>query len=129
MAGQHMANSSDVSLPEAFAGEVLGVRGLNDFHPRPRYRRPSAKFTSNATGNHFVIPGDFATLYDVPSTFDGSGQTIAVVGQTLISTTDIDDFRSAAGLPGRTSSNFQQIQVPGTGTASTCTGDADGSRP
>src|SRR5581483_842665 len=29
-----------------------------------------------------------------------------------------------AGLPARTSSNFQQIQVPSTGTALTCTGDA-----
>jgi subtilase family serine protease len=45
------------------------------------------------------------------------------VGQTLIRTTDIDAFRSAAGLPARTSSNFQQTQVPGTGTAVRCTGD------
>ncbi len=121
---EHMANSSDVSVPQAFAAEVLSVRGLNDFHPQPRYRKPLAKFTSNATGNHFVIPADFATIYNVPSNFDGTGETIAVVGQTLISTTDIDEFRSAAALPGRTSSNFQQTQVPSTGTALTCTGDA-----
>ncbi|HEX3741660.1 MAG TPA: S53 family peptidase [Terriglobales bacterium] len=121
---EHMANNSDVSVPQAFAAEVLGVRGLNDFHPKPRYRKSAPKFTSNVSGNHFVIPADFATLYNIPSSFDGSGQTIAVVGQTLISTTDIDDFRGAAGLPGRTSSNFQQIQVPSTGTALTCTGDA-----
>jgi subtilase family serine protease len=120
---EHMANAGDVSLPEAFAGETLGVRGLNDFHPKPRFRQPLTRFTSNASGNHFVIPGDFATIYDVPSNLDGTGQSIAVVGQTLISNTDIDAFRGAAGLPARTSSNFQQIQVPGTGTALTCTGD------
>jgi subtilase family serine protease len=120
---QHMANASDISLPDAFAGDVLGVRGLNDFHPKPRLRTVSPRFTSNASGNHFVIPADFATLYDVPSAYDGSGQTIAVVGQTLVSTTDLDEFRSAAGLPGRTSANFQQVQVPGTGTAATCSGD------
>jgi subtilase family serine protease len=124
---QHMANSSDVSLPDAFAGEVLGVRGLNDFHPKPRFRKPLARFTSNVSGNHFVIPADFATLYDVPSSFDGTGQTIAVVGQTLLnasnSTSDLDAFRSAAGLPATTSTNFKLIQVPGTGTATACTGD------
>jgi subtilase family serine protease len=121
---EHMANNGDVSVPQAFAAEVLGVRGLNDFHPKPRYHKLAPRFTSNISGSHFVIPADFATLYNVPSNFDGSGQTIAVVGQTLISTTDIDDFRTAAGLPARTSSNFQQIQVPSTGTALTCTGDA-----
>ena len=124
---EHMANSSDVSLPDAFAGEVLGVRGLNDFHPKPRFRRPLARFTSNISGSHFVIPADFATLYDVPSNLDGTNQTIAVVGQTLLnatnSTSDIDAFRSAAGLPARTSTNFKLIQATGTGTATACTGD------
>lgn len=120
---QHMANASDVSLPEAFAGEALGVRGMHDFHPKPRLRPAAARFTSNASGNHFVIPADFATLYDLPSNFDGTGQSIAVMGQTLIRTTDVDAFRSAAGLPARTNANFQQTQVPGTGTAVRCGGD------
>jgi len=120
---EHIANTTDVSLPEALAGAVLGVTGLNDFHPKPRVRKASPRFTSNISGNHFVIPGDFAILYDLPASFDGTGQSIAVIGQTLISTTDIDAFRSAAGLPGRTSTNFQQIQVPSTGTAVACTGD------
>lgn len=123
----HMANATDVSLPEAFAGEVLGVRGLNDFHPKPRFRHAAARFTSNISGNHFVIPADFATLYDVPPNYDGTGQTIAVIGQTLLnasnSTSDIDSFRSAAGLPATSSSNFKLIQAPNTGTATACTGD------
>jgi len=124
---QHIANARDVSLPGAFAGEALGVRGLNDFHPKPRVRTASAKFTSNLSGNHFVIPGDFAILYHLPSTLDGTGQTIAVVGQTLLnpsnSTTDLDAFRSAAGLPATSTTNFKPIQVPGTGTALACAGD------
>jgi subtilase family serine protease len=120
---QHMANASDLSLPEAFVGEVLGVRGLNDFHPKPRLRTASPRFTSNVSGSHFVNPADFATLYGLPSNVDGTGLAIAVVGQTLIRTTDIDAFRSAAGLPARSSANFQQTQVPGTGTAVRCEGD------
>jgi len=124
---QHIANASDVALPEAFAGEVLGVRGLNDFRPKPRLRTASARFTSNISGNHFLIPGDFATIYHLPTNVDGTGQSIAVVGQTLLNpsntTADLDAFRSAAGLPATTSTNFQKIQVPGTGTALACKDD------
>ena len=120
---QHFANAIDVSLPAAFSSEVLGVRGLNDFHPKPRFHVASPRFTSSISGNHFLVPGDFATIYDVPSNYDGTGQTIAVVGQTLISTGDLDAFRSASGLPATTGSNFVQVQVPGTGTAVHCLGD------
>jgi len=73
-------------------------------------------FTSHQTGNHFVAPGDFATIYNVPAALDGTGQTIAVVGQTQINTSDIDAFRTAAGLPARTSGNFQQVLITGGGT-------------
>jgi len=119
----HFANATDVGLPAAFSREVLDVRGLNNFQPKPRVRPAAPRFTSSISGNHFLIPGDFATIYNVPGNVDGSGQAIAVMGQTLISTTDIDNFRSAAGLPARTAANFQQIQVSGTGTAIHCLGD------
>jgi subtilase family serine protease len=54
-----------------------------------------------------VSPGDFATIYNVQPLYnaglDGTGIKIAVVGQSLIaannSTTDLDAFRAAAGLP------------------------------
>lgn len=120
---EYFANATDVALPAAFSGAVLGVRGLNSFSPKPRVRRALPRFTSNLSGNHFVIPGDFATIYHVPSTVNGSGQTIAVVGQTTISTTDIDAFRTAASLPARSSTNFIQTQASGTGTATSCAGD------
>src|SRR5206468_355872 len=55
---QHFANSSDLSFPAAFSSQVLGVRGLDDFHPKARIH-PVPRFTSNVSGNHFLIPGDF----------------------------------------------------------------------
>jgi len=119
---QHFANALDVSLPAAFSNQVLGVRGLDDFAPKPRVH-PLPKLTSNVTGNHFLIPGDFAVIYNVPSTYTGAGQSIAVVGQTTISTSDLDNFRSNSGLPLTSASNFQQVTVPGTGTAMQCSGD------
>jgi subtilase family serine protease len=120
---ERFANATDISLPAAFAGSVIGVRGLNNFQPRPHYRQPSARFTSNLSGNHFLIPGDFAVIYHVPSNLDGTGQTIAVVGQTSVNTSDLDAFRSASGLPATNSTNFQTMLVPGTGTATSCSGD------
>jgi subtilase family serine protease len=119
---QHFANAMDVSLPAAFSQQVLGVRGLDNFQPKPHIH-PSPRVTSSLSGNHFLAPGDFATIYNVPSTYTGTGQKIAVIGQTLISTSDLDTFRSNSSLPATSASNFQQILVPGTGTASHCSGD------
>ena len=119
---QHFANATDVSFPTAFSDQVLGVRGLDNFVPKPRVR-PVPKLTSNLTGNHFVIPGDFAVIYNVPPAYTGAGQSIAVVGQTTISTGDLDTFRSNSGLPLTSASNFQQVTAAGTGTAMQCSGD------
>ena len=103
----HFANATEISLPAALSGTVLSVRGLDDFRPRPRVHVAQPRFTSHVTGNHFVAPGDFATIYNVKPLYDagldGTGVKIAVVGQSLIaannSTTDLDAFRAAAGLP------------------------------
>jgi subtilase family serine protease len=119
---QHFANSTDLAFPAAFSSQVLGVRGLDDFHPKPRIQ-PQPRFTSNVSGNHFLIPGDFATIYDLPSNLDGSGVTIAIVGQTLVNHTSLANFRTAAGLPTASSANFITTNVPGTGTIQTCSGD------
>lgn len=108
------ANATGISVPSALSGMVLGFRGFDNFRPRPRARAVKANFTSHLSGNHFLAPGDFATIYNVTST--GSGQTIAVVGQTQILTADLDAFRSAAGLPATSASNFQQVLVPSGGS-------------
>lgn len=59
---------------------------------------------SNAE-NYGVGPYDFATIYKVlplrtaTPAINGTGQTIAVVGETDINTRDVTDFRSFFGLP------------------------------
>ncbi len=111
-----IANAVEISVPQAIAGMVQGFRGFENFRPQPRVHAVKPNFTSHQTGNHFVAPGDFATIYNVPAALDGTGQTIAVVGQTQINTSDIDAFRTAAGLPARTSGNFQQVLITGGGT-------------
>jgi subtilase family serine protease len=145
---QHFANATELSVPAALSEVVLGFGNLDDFRPKARVRARKIAadplephFTSNLSGQHFLIPGDFATIYDVNLVYtaglDGTGQKLVVVGQTaLFSTgsggisppaapTDIDAFRSAAGLPARTATNFMQQLVPGSGTAAISSNDID----
>ena len=93
---------------------VMDVRGLDNFRPKPRAHAVKPHFTSHQTGNHFVSPGDFATIYNLNPLYaaglDGTGEKIAVVGQTQINVSDIDAFRSAAGLP---ATNLQLVSIDG----------------
>ncbi|MGH9350554.1 MAG: S53 family peptidase, partial [Terriglobia bacterium] len=83
--------------------------GLNNFRPKSRavVRQVSATanphFTSSISGDHFLAPNDFATIYNLTGLYNsgitGAGQKIAVMGQTDITLSDIDAFRSASGLP------------------------------
>jgi subtilase family serine protease len=138
----HFANATELSVPAALGDVVLGFHNTDNFRPRARAKirqisgdELTPHFTSSLTGNHFLIPGDFATIYDLPAAVDGTGQTIAVMGQTaLFSTgtggisppaapTDIVAFRAAAGLPAITTANFKQTLVPTSGTAVVSTSD------
>jgi subtilase family serine protease len=114
----HYAPSAEPSIPEAFSGVVEAISGLHDFRPRlhSRVRHASPRITSSLSGNHFVIPGDFGTIYNLPDYAngvfqagnDGTGQTIGIVGQATDTTVNgitsiaipLDDatFRSVSGL-------------------------------
>jgi subtilase family serine protease len=125
------ANASAPGVPEALASVVLGIRGLNNFRPkahlsRIRSVRPNPNFTSATSGSHFLAAEDFATIYNVKGLydagFDGTGQKLAIVGQTAINSSDTDAFRSASGLA---KNDPQLLLVPGSGTSTTCSGDVD----
>jgi subtilase family serine protease len=117
----HLANALNPSVPLALSGIVKYVGHLNDFAPKPRAKvRPN--FTSYVSGNHFLTPGDFATIYDVNALYSanvtGLGQKIVIVGQSTVSPTDLANFRSAAGL----SVNAPTLTLI-EGTATRCSGD------
>ena len=95
----HYANASDPSIPAALAEVVLGFRSLNNFQLKPRVlRKMNPRFTSSVSGNNYIAPPDFATIYDVNSLYQqgltGAGQKIAVVGQSDINRSDWVAFRS-----------------------------------
>jgi subtilase family serine protease len=120
----HFANATEPAIPAAFQGVVAAIHGLDDFRlHRPKYRILStpASATGNPTkanytsslGNHYIAPDDFSVIYNVKSLYgagiDGSGQTIAVAGQTAINLSDIQQFRSYFNLP---ANDPQTILVP-----------------
>ncbi len=125
----HFAPSTELSLPAAIAPTVLDIRDLNDFRPKPQvvYRksiRPRPNFTSGQTGDVFFAPGDIKVAYNInpvySAGYDGSGQKIALVGQSAITLTDIEDFQQAAGL---TVKDPTLVLVPDTGTSTFSPGD------
>ncbi len=119
---QHWANASDPQIPAALAPVVAGPMSLHNFFPKPQSQfggifsksKTSPKltplnplFTFSGCGNtcYAVVPYDFATIYNVlplwNAGIDGTGQTIAIVGQTNINIQDVRDFRSLFGLPAK----------------------------
>ena len=124
----HFANSTDLAIPSALGGIVRSVGNLDDFRPAPQFRPSPAtlqpSFTSSQSGAHFLSPKDVATIYDINAAWNagytGSGVTIAVVGQTQVSASDITAFQSAAGL---TAKAPNLILVPNSGTSAVVSGD------
>ena len=97
----YFANSSDPQLPKALEGIAQSIRGLHNFRLKPHIRI-LPRFTSSISGNHYTAPDDWETIYNVKPIaahgVDGTGITIAVVGQSSILLSDIAAFRSAANL-------------------------------
>jgi subtilase family serine protease len=126
---KHFAPSTALSVPSALAGVVNNVRNLDDFRPKAhvvasRTRGVKPSFTSSVSGSVFFAPGDISTVYDVQPVyqagFTGTGQSIAIVGQSAVALTDLEAFQSAASL---TVKDPTQVLVPGTGSPEIFTGD------
>ncbi|MDR3676423.1 MAG: protease pro-enzyme activation domain-containing protein [Acidobacteriota bacterium] len=111
----HFANATDPEIPQALAGVVIGIVSLHDFHSAPQHTMAPA-FTL-ANGAHILVPGDWDTIYDVTPLYsqglDGIGQSIAVVGRTDVSLTDVQTFRTNAALPTNSINVPQKIFVDG----------------
>jgi len=96
----HFANAAEPSVPEALADVIDGFMGLDDFHPVPLIKFPPPEY--NVGSSHYLVPADFATIYDVAPLYqagiDGTGQSIAVVGEFDVSLSDIRTFRTHYNL-------------------------------
>ncbi|HEY1423225.1 MAG TPA: Ig-like domain repeat protein [Candidatus Acidoferrum sp.] len=123
----YVANASNPQIPSALAPVVAGIVSLHNF-PRKSHAKylgvarkgrnssrlqPLLTFPDPSTGNNFygVGPGDFAKIYNsrplLASGTDGTGETIAIVGETQINPQDVSDFRTMFGL----SNNFSASNI------------------
>lgn len=128
---QFTSNTTDPQIPSALAGVVKGVAHLNTIRPRPhsvrgnaghinpQTRRPEPLSTASAKGPRanlttgsgttkdpyflYIVPGDAATIYDTPNSFNanysgtsynGSGVNIGIGGDATIDTTIVGNYRS-----------------------------------
>lgn len=126
---QYIANAANPQIPSAFALFVAGFASLNSRPPKALHTAPqlirkdadtgkwmkatdstasNPSFTiTDSQGNTLypITPYDFATIYNVKPLWDagidGTGQTIALVGDSDINPSDIDAFRSMFGLPAK----------------------------
>jgi hypothetical protein len=114
----HIANATDVAVPEALAEVVLGVASLNNFEKqRPRHvvegvagrdsqgnkiRLQPSLTASGPTNTYYLTPEDLAAIYNTKALLsagiDGSGISIAVAAQSNIELTDVRKFRQIFGL-------------------------------
>ena len=93
------SNVTPPQIPAALSGIVIGMRGLNNLHMKSMFRRRKYDYNDGSylTGQ-LLAPADIATIYDIPSSMDGSGQTIAIIGRSDIFQDDLTDFRNGFGL-------------------------------
>jgi len=103
------ANASDPQLPLALTPVVAGVLTLHNF-PRKSLRHAAGTFTHTADGRvvpqftgtggafYAVGPADFAKIYNIPASLDGTGQQIAIVADSNINPNDAIAFRNLFGL-------------------------------
>jgi subtilase family serine protease len=126
---EHFANSTAVKIPGAWSGVVTGIRGLNSFRMKPASIKKQLHrnyFDGNFLFPEFLAPGDIATIYDISPLYnsspaiDGTGQKLAVVGQTDVYIADINDFRSGFGLPTIPTSGSNSCSINSKGVVVSC---------
>jgi hypothetical protein len=139
----HIANLSDPQIPAALAPVIAKIHSLHDFRAKsamhmskaleqlktnlgsgsgsgvsPHFTAPNpCGGTSEPTCIYAVGPGDLATIYNIPSTVAGSpagqGQTVAIVADSNVTISDINQFGAAFGIPNLTNFSTSNIVVNG----------------
>jgi subtilase family serine protease len=94
--------------PSGTAPESAGLKpGATPASEATPASQANPEFTSYLSSKNFVTPGDFAVIYDLNPLYttvvngnpiNGTGEAIAVMGETDISTSDITTFRTVSGL-------------------------------
>ena len=125
----HFANATEVSVPAALAEVVAGIRGLDDFRLESQAKVAPWRPEYSTSTTRSLAPDDFATIYDLHKLYaagiDGTGQSIAILGQTGIHLSDIQAFRAQFNLPANNPQVVLYGPDPGIGAADLAEADLD----
>lgn len=106
---RRVSAAADPTIPQALAPVIKSVRGLYTIEDRPMHHiagvESYAPQVTISAGN-FIGPADFSKIYDVPTTWTGTGQTIGIVAQ---SRTDMADFTNFKAQTGTTFANPTEV--------------------
>ena len=94
--------SSEPKVPQALAPVIKAVRGLFTIEDKPLHaarvaQHVSPDLTAIPGSEYFVAPADFATIYDLPASVTGAGETIGIVGESRVDAADLTEFRARTG--------------------------------
>jgi len=107
---QQISISSDPMIPQALVPAIKAVHGLYTIDEHPLYQAGGMQSVSPLetanSGNHYLAPVDFATIYDLPASLTGAGITIGIVDR---SRTNFADFSNLRALTGSTFPNPTEI--------------------
>ncbi len=121
---EHVAPSADLSMPGDLAAVTSAVLHLSDFRARPNVH---PNFTASADQSHYLLPGDLAVMYNLPRAYDltaapGSGQSIAIVGQSYVDLSGSSRFRGFSS--DLLTQSISLVLVPNTGVEAVSPEDA-----
>jgi pseudomonalisin len=129
----HIATTTEPAIPSALALVVSAIKGLSDVPVYPMHHTrlatvadgTAAPQVTSTTGDHFITPNDFATLYGISASYQagitGANQNVAIVGRSRVATSDITAFETLTGLTAKQ----PNVIVPPTGTDPGVTDTAD----
>jgi kumamolisin len=110
--GEYTSAIEAPRIPAALAPVILSVNGLQPEF-RPRLIRSQALSPQDVYGQGvYVTPDNLASAYNIPASATGAGQTIAIVGEGAIATSDLTSFWTATGSSDSLS-HFTSINVNG----------------
>ena len=93
--------SSDPMIPAAITPVVAAIHGFYTIDDRPAHFMGTPQVANPqitlSNGMHFVGPGDFNKIYDLPSSVSGNGITIGIVGRSRTNAADFDNFKALVG--------------------------------
>lgn len=96
--------ASDPMIPQSLAPAIKAIRGLYASDERPLHHlkapqssAPQMTVTGSSGTSYFIAPADFDTIYDVPTSLTGAGETIGIVAQSRTDFVDFSGFRTQTG--------------------------------